>query len=184
MSEFVDKYLTEPHGYACELGAYDGSYFSATLPLEQRGWTVLCIEPNPDLEEQGRSLRKLWRQIACGPEDRDDGLFLNIGGASNSGLIIDGKLPYTGVVSVADAIGVPVRRLDRVLEEAGFPRLDFLSLDVEGYELEVLQGFTIERWKPRLMFIERYGPSPEMETPEGYEFLGKDTEDNVYLRKA
>jgi hypothetical protein len=52
-------------------------------------------------------------------------------------------------------IEVPVRTLDSVLEEAGAPAgFDFLSIDVEGHELEVLRGFDTERWRPRLILLE------------------------------
>ncbi len=52
-------------------------------------------------------------------------------------------------------INVPVKTLDSVLEEAGAPtHFDFLSIDVEGHEIEVLRGFTIARWRPRLILLE------------------------------
>jgi hypothetical protein len=50
---------------------------------------------------------------------------------------------------------VPVRTLDSVLNEAGVPlRFDFLSIDVEGHEIEVLCGFDFARWQPRLILLE------------------------------
>ena len=52
-------------------------------------------------------------------------------------------------------IAVPIRTLDSVLEEAGAPkRFDFLSIDVEGHEIEVLRGFDIAGWQPRLILLE------------------------------
>ena len=50
---------------------------------------------------------------------------------------------------------MPVRTLDSILEEAGaHPGFDFLSIDVEGHEIEVLRGFDIARWRPRLILLE------------------------------
>jgi hypothetical protein len=40
------------------------------------------------------------------------------------------------------------------LEKNGFERVDFLSLDVEGMELDVLRGFQIKKYNPRLAMIE------------------------------
>src|SRR5260370_33873249 len=52
-------------------------------------------------------------------------------------------------------IEVPVRRLDDILTEARTPAgFDFLSVDVEGHELEVLGGFDFARWRPRLVLLE------------------------------
>ena len=44
--------------------------------------------------------------------------------------------------------------LDEVLEQIPHPRIDFLSIDVEGVELQVLRGFDILKHCPRLMVIE------------------------------
>ena len=50
---------------------------------------------------------------------------------------------------------MPIRTLDSVLEEARAPEhFDFLSIDVEGHEIEVLRGFDIARWQPRLILLE------------------------------
>src|SRR5438093_11350898 len=52
-------------------------------------------------------------------------------------------------------IDVPVRTLDDILFEARAPKgFDFLSIDVEGHELEVLSGFDLGRWRPRLILLE------------------------------
>lgn len=46
--------------------------------------------------------------------------------------------------------------LDDVLTRAGLERLDFLSIDVELHEPQVLRGFSIDRWQPRLICIEAH----------------------------
>jgi hypothetical protein len=52
-------------------------------------------------------------------------------------------------------INVPTRTLDRILEQAGSPAaFDFLSMDVEGPEIDALRGFDIARWQPKLILIE------------------------------
>ncbi|TMJ83549.1 MAG: FkbM family methyltransferase, partial [Alphaproteobacteria bacterium] len=54
-------------------------------------------------------------------------------------------------------IEVPVRTLDDILIEARAPvGFDFLSIDVEGHELEVLSGFDFARWRPRLVLLEDF----------------------------
>ena len=64
------------------------------------------------------------------------------------------NLAVTGIVAYA-AIDVPVRTLDDLLEEAAAPTpVDFVSIDVEGHEVEVLSGFDLARWRPRLILVE------------------------------
>jgi Methyltransferase FkbM domain len=56
-------------------------------------------------------------------------------------------------------IAVPVRTLDDILAEAGAPEgFEFLSIDVEGHEIDVLSGFTVQRWRPQLIMLEDHVP--------------------------
>ncbi len=64
------------------------------------------------------------------------------------------ELAVTGVVA-RSTIEVPVRTLDEILEQVGAPApIDFVSIDVEGHEVEVLSGFDLARWRPRLVLVE------------------------------
>lgn len=168
----VEKFLPD-FGYACDVGANDGLFYSNSLLFEDKGWIVLCIEPNPLLEPSGRMARKLWRAVAAGEEDKTARFYLHGGGTypSNSGF----KIPSD------KAFKVPMFRLDRLLEEAGFPRLDYLTMDVEGYEDEVFQGFTIERWKPKVIVAECW--SEGREAPEGYYKHARIDFDDIFIRK-
>ena len=51
-------------------------------------------------------------------------------------------------------IEVPARTLSSILEEVGTSEIDFFSLDVEGYELSVLQGLDFATHAPKVMLIE------------------------------
>jgi hypothetical protein len=82
---------------------------------------------------------------------------------------------------------VRVRTLDRLLEEAGFPRLDLLTIDVEGYEDEVLKGFTIERWKPQFIVVEDCdgcSPLTKYQLPDGYEEMPRCHLDRIWRRNV
>ena len=49
---------------------------------------------------------------------------------------------------------VPVMTLDAILDQSGLLAIDFLSIDVEGAELDVIRGFSIEKHQPKLLLIE------------------------------
>ena len=51
-------------------------------------------------------------------------------------------------------IRVPARTLSSVIDEVGAPPVDLLSLDVEGYESEVLAGLDFDRHAPRYILAE------------------------------
>jgi hypothetical protein len=51
-------------------------------------------------------------------------------------------------------VRVPVATLSALLDKHGIKRVDLLSLDVEGYELNALKGLDFTQHAPRFMLIE------------------------------
>lgn len=149
----VAAFFGDTKGYFVEVGANDPRERSQTWHLEQAGWKGVLIEPQPDLAAELRNRRKAnVFGVACSsPENAGRVLPLHVAGplsSLNRQRMAPGSTPE-GVINV------PVRTLDAVLEEAGTPvGLDFLSIDVEGHEIEVLRGFDIARWRPRLILLE------------------------------
>jgi FkbM family methyltransferase len=144
-----------PHGggYFVEVGANEPQRGSQTWQFEQAGWTGILVEPQPDLAERLRRTRRAHVVSAACSSKRNAGgtLRLYLSGPHSS---LSRDLAITGVVA-DQAIDVPVRTLDDILEEAAAPApIDFVSIDVEGHEVEVLSGFDLARWRPRLILIE------------------------------
>ena len=140
-------------GYFVEVGANDPRAQSQTWHLEQAGWTGVLVEPQPDLAGKLRAMRKAKVfAVACSsPDNAGRMLPLHVAGPLSA---LDRKRMAPGATP-ATVIDVPIRTLDSVLEEAGTPAgFDFLSIDVEGHEIEVLRGFDIARWQPRLILLE------------------------------
>lgn len=47
--------------------------------------------------------------------------------------------------------------LDNILEQQGIkPHFEVLSVDTEGTEIDVLRGFTIDKWRPKMAIIETH----------------------------
>jgi hypothetical protein len=46
--------------------------------------------------------------------------------------------------------------LEKILDEHCNTEIDFLSLDTEGYELNILKGLNLEKYRPKFMLIEVY----------------------------
>jgi len=140
-------------GFFVEVGANRPQQESQTWHLEQLGWRGVLVEPQPDLaEELSRMRRARVFAVACSsPQNAGRRMRLHVAGAL-SALDRDRMAPGA---QPARLIEVPVRVLDDILLEARAPeQFDFLSIDVEGHELEVLSGFDLARWRPRLLLIE------------------------------
>ena len=59
---------------------------------------------------------------------------------------------------------VRIRTLDSLSEEAGWPRIDFIKINVEGHEAAVLEGAgqILKRYSPRIALdTHKFGPSQE-----------------------
>jgi FkbM family methyltransferase len=140
-------------GFFVEVGANQPQEGSQSWQFEQAGWNGVLVEPQPDLAERLRRTRRAHViAAACSsPANAGTTMTLHVLGPHSS---LRPELAVTGVVAEAE-IEVPVRTLDDILEQAGAPSpIDFVSIDVEGHEVEVLSGFDLARWRPRLVLIE------------------------------
>jgi FkbM family methyltransferase len=139
-------------GYFVEVGANQPENLSQTFDLEQKGWTGVLIEPQPDLAQELRRRRsaKVYAEACSSRRNAGARLTLHLAGGCSS---FDKSLNLPDI-KPHGALEVPVRTLDQILTDAAIPHIDFISIDVEGHELEVLDGFDLGRWRPRLILIE------------------------------
>jgi FkbM family methyltransferase len=146
-------FVNKPSGFFVEVGANRPQERSQSWHLERLGWSGVLIEPHPDLAEQLCRMRhaKVFAVACSSRENSGKRMRLHVAGP-HSALDRDRMAPGT---QPEQMIVVPVRTLDDILVEARAPaQFDFLSIDVEGHELEVLSGFDLARWQPRLILIE------------------------------
>lgn len=136
-------------GYAIDVGANDGTYLSNTLALEKAGWHVLCIEANGYYGPALWATRKEVVIGGVGPAD-DEAMF-HISKSENNKYAANSSLKneYPNF-----SIPTTVRPLDWYLQLWNPPQLDILCVDVEGTEIDVLAGFDLARWHPKLICLE------------------------------
>lgn len=147
------------NGVFVELGALDGVKFSNTLFFEQeRGWTGICIEPDPTSFAKLRVNRPtaVCLQVAAagasGP--REFILGEEIGGFAGSADLkrINREKLYRGHTTVL------AMTLDMILKDSKVEEVHYLSLDVEGAEKEVLGGINFSAVTIHAMTIECNDP--------------------------
>ncbi|QIB34877.1 FkbM family methyltransferase [Ancylobacter pratisalsi] len=155
------KYLPGTNGTFIEVGANDGISQSNTWYLEAyRGWSGLLIEPVPELAKLAKRFRKTpVANVALGAMASDgDTLTLSVSDLTTT--VANGKKDRSG--AAAKQITVPIRALSALLTEHGISKVDFFSLDVEGFELPVLQGLDFDTHRPRYILVETE-QAPEVE---------------------
>jgi FkbM family methyltransferase len=140
-------------GFYVEVGANDPIIGSQTYHLEQLGWHGLLIEPLPYLAELLKEKRKAKVvQFACSaPENHNKKLqFLMAGVYSTLN-----KNPIAIGANSNEYAEVTCKTLDSILEENDVtPGFDFISIDIEGHEMEMFKGFTLQKWQPKLVLLE------------------------------
>lgn len=141
-------------GCFVEVGANDPFHYSQTWHLEQRGWGGLLIEPIAELCDRLREARPNATVVACacaGPDQVGEA-DLHVAAADGQSTLDRDAAHVTMAFERIERVAV--RTLDEVLDEAKLPSLDFISIDVEGAQLDVLRGFDLPRHRPRLLLIE------------------------------
>ena len=139
-------------GVYVEVGANHPVLGNQTWFLEQQGWSGVLIEPNPKLFQLLGEHRPRSRavQAAVGAKNGEVDLLLGLDDLHST------LAPVLGDPLSGEKVRVPLRTLDSILAEAGVAAVDFLSIDVEGMELQVLQGLNLEKFAPKLILIEEH----------------------------
>jgi FkbM family methyltransferase len=153
----LSHFIGTRSGTCVEVGALDGIQDSLTYVFEQNGWQTILVEPMPHAAAAIRKNRKgMLFECAAGPAEGEVRLTIAHGAEYLTSVSPTEDHIARMVKDGAriENIAVRQRTLDSILEEARVTSLDFISIDVEGFESEVLKGFDISRWKPRLVILE------------------------------
>ncbi len=160
-------FLRRDDAFFIEAGANDGIEQSNTLYLERyRGWRGLLVEPFPELAARCRANRphSIVEHAALVPFDHPsdtvvmrycDLMSVVKGGMRSEAEELEHVRRGSEIQRVETReVVCPARTLSSILDQHGIERVDLFSLDVEGYELNVLKGLDLARHRPRLMLIE------------------------------
>jgi FkbM family methyltransferase len=145
----VNLFRGHATGFFVDVGANDGVFISNTFALYRAGWRGMCLEPNPVAFARLKANR---------PEDT----CLAIAAGSTRG---KARLAWRSGITEGSRLGkeegstdaaiVDVVPLAELLETHGAPaEFELLCLDVEGFEMEVLNGLDFGRFRPRVVVIE------------------------------
>lgn len=163
----LEAWLDFDGGTFVEAGANNGTSQSNTCYFERyRGWSGLLVEPVAEKAEECRRNRpnSIVENCALGPPEQDgDDVTLTF---CNLMTVTEGSMQNERERDAHVATGsklqdvepyeftVTCRTLSGLLGQHDISRIDLLSLDVEGFEPQVLRGIDFERHKPHFILVE------------------------------
>ncbi len=171
LDDKLAKYLDFENGFFIEAGANDGFNQSNTYFLENsKGWRGLLIEAIPALAEVCQKVRARSTVIhAALVADQDVTPAVTMRYANLMSLV-EGSLGGHELTEEHVRKGLEIqhlpssysvevkgRALSSLLDEVAPGReIDFFSLDVEGFEEQVLKGLDLTRHAPRFILVETW----------------------------
>lgn len=186
---FPDNYI----GNCIEVGAYDGISMSNTYHFQQKGWRTLCIEPIKDMFDRCKMIRQECVNCCISDDDYPEKKFtiFHLGNNTSaiSSLEPDVRLiqSHAHMITNTSQCQVPVRSLTSLLNELNYPQnIDFVSIDTENTELDVLKGFDLNKYNVKLFVIENNFNEPFCEDylkQFGYKKINRIAVNDFYIKK-
>jgi FkbM family methyltransferase len=152
------KLLGKSQGMYLDIGCFEPITYSNTYHFYLRGWSGIVVDPNPELAERFRKIR---------PNDT----FVNVGISQNPGKLKYYMLPRKmssmntfdyGFLEekkltnyIEKEIEVPLLRVEDLVQEYKLQgKIDFMDVDVEGLDYQVLMSNDWDSFRPNIVMVE------------------------------
>ena len=147
---------TVTDGFFLDVGSGHGTIGSNTRALEELGWTGICVDPFPTHME-GRTCRMEKAVVSSSA-----GQVVKFHTHPGLGGIANTLGKWKDEAAKSPAVELTTTTLGELLDRAHAPSyIHFLSLDIEGAELEALKGVPFEKYRFGAMAIEHNDEEPK-----------------------
>ena len=196
----IKFYTGKKNGFFIDIGAHDGISLSNTYLLEKNyDWKGICIEPNPHVFKklcinrpnttnidkliyQKDNLNVIFSSIE-GYHEMLSGIKKNIGHHANTVRLNKNKKELSMTT-------ISMKTLLKKYKNIVPKFIDYMSLDTEGSELEILKGFDFGKYKIGIIDVEHNYEEPRRTDIKkylesfGYIRLHKNNWDDSYVHKS
>ncbi len=181
-------------GFYIDIGVWDATIDSVTKHFYDKGWSGVNIEPLPDNYQQIAAAR---------PRD----INLNVAVSNHHGSLLFHHVEGTGLSTSCreyahthaekgfqvSELTVPTKTLKEICaNHAASVTIDFLKVDVEGAEADVIKSGDWNTYRPRIVLVEATAPNSPLESftewepvllEHGYKFVYFDGLNRFYYRE-
>lgn len=141
-----------------DLGAHHPTYLSNTYYFYRQRRYGVCVEPDPVCFKSFQKKRKrdVCLNVGAGIEANAEADFFLMSAATLNTFSqeeaerIDKETSY----KIIQQIKVPLVPINQIIEQHFRSAPNFVSLDIEGLDLELLHSFDFDRWRPEVFCIE------------------------------
>jgi FkbM family methyltransferase len=160
-------------GFFIDIGAMDPVIHSVTKLFSDRGWHGVNVEPAASPFERLHAARPRDINLNVGLSDHEGTLTLfesdpNSGWSTFSS---DQAAQHRDAGIPLVERPVPVMTLAQVCQKYVTETIDFISIDVEGHERQVLEGGDWRAWRPRVVVVESTEPNTSITTHHQWEHI-------------
>lgn len=150
MADFFFK--KKEKGIYIDVGCHHPFLNNNTYPLYKRGWEGINIDIDFNTIDSFNFFRKKDYNIQIGVSDKADEVdlfFFHNRAAKNT-------LSRENGINAKEIRKIKTNTLNHIIENSKFKNkfIDYISIDVEGHELEVLKGFDFKNYRPSLVVLE------------------------------
>lgn len=200
--EFVYNHLISKKnkGVFVDIGAHNGIEYSNSLFFEKLGWTGICIEPIPDIFRDLRKNRKCICIEGCVYDKADMVTFLQVHSPLVNVEMLSGILEnydprhLQRVMETLkihgghyEKIMVKCFKINELLLAHNIQTVDYMSIDTEGGELEILKSIDFDTFRINVIDVENGYNIAEFEqfmNTKGFRKLLYLGGDEIYVRHS
>ena len=195
-----DSFLNETffknkkHGVFVDIGAHDGITLNNTYFFESElEWTGICFEPLTEAFKKLQQCRSAICINACAAKANDIVDFLKVTGQREmfSGILSTYEKEHFNVLErdikhlggSYQITKVPTVNVNEVLTKYNLKNIDYISIDTEGSELEIIQALDFKLFNVHVLSIENNYKNPlmrELMKNQGFEFVKDLAWDDIY----
>lgn len=167
-----EKYFSDYNykGLIVEVGGATPEFLSMSKHFKDNGWRSIIIEPNPTFVKEHKKVGNEVYEYACSYEDKD-GEFTIVHQKTNAygGIVTDHSFSSIEVKESyitqtnfklteqnSKKIKVKIKKLNTILNELNINKVDILSIDVEGWEIEVMKGLDTKKIDCNVIVVENF----------------------------